>query len=251
MLASLNILNSALTSSLRGWQGIQSRTDVAAPAQRLQLFNRENCPYCRLVREALNELNLDVEIYPASSRDSRFYNQLKALSGATQVPFLVDPNTDTNMAESMDIVHYLFKTYGVGKVPLQWRFATLQTMSSYVASVARVLQVRGKKAACVPDKMLELYSFEGSPFARPVRELLNAMALPYVLKSCGRSKWQEWLLPPLRQHLNISVSSQLANRVELQAKEGRMSIPYLWDPNTQRGLFESEDIMDYLRKEYG
>jgi glutathione S-transferase len=33
--------------------------------------------------------------------------------------------------------------------------------------------------------------------------------------------------------------------------EGRVSIPYLYDPNSETGLFESEDIMQYLRNTYG
>jgi|GEM_PF-5459683 len=28
------------------------------------------------------------------------------------------------------------------------------------------------------------------------------------------------------------------------------SIPYLYDPNTERGMFESADILDYLRATY-
>ena len=37
----------------------------------------------------------------------------------------------------------------------------------------------------------------------------------------------------------------------LQQTEGRVSIPYLYDPNTEQGLFESADILDYLRETYG
>jgi len=98
--------------------------------------------------------------------------------------------------------------------------------------------------------MLELYSFESSPYARPVRELLCEMEIPYILRSCGRTRLQEWILPPLRKRLNITPNSELENRRVLQDTEGKVSIPYLYDPNTEQGMFESEDILDYLGATY-
>ena len=99
--------------------------------------------------------------------------------------------------------------------------------------------------------MLELYSFESSPYARPVRELLCEMEIPYILRNCGRTNLQEWILPPVRKALQITPQSTLENRRILQDMEGRVSIPYLYDPNSETGLFESEDIMQYLRDTYG
>ena len=101
-----------------------------------------------------------------------------------------------------------------------------------------------------PEYLLELYSFESSPFARPVRELLCEMEIPYILRSCGRTRLQEWILPPLRERFNIKPDSELENRRVLQDTEGKVSIPYLYDPNTELGLFESADILDYLRDTY-
>jgi len=40
------------------------------------------------------------------------------------------------------------------------------------------------------------------------------------------------------------------NRRALQNAEGKVSIPYLYDPNTEQGLFESGDILNYLRDSY-
>jgi glutathione S-transferase len=102
-----------------------------------------------------------------------------------------------------------------------------------------------------PEFLLELYSFESSPYARPVRELLCNMEIPYILRSCGRTEMQEWLLPPMRAKMNVQPESKLANRRQLQAEEGKVSIPYLYDPNTERGLFESGDILVYLQNTYG
>jgi glutathione S-transferase len=39
--------------------------------------------------------------------------------------------------------------------------------------------------------------------------------------------------------------------VTLQQDQGRVSIPFLFDPNTGQGMFESADILDYLRDTYG
>jgi len=102
-----------------------------------------------------------------------------------------------------------------------------------------------------PKYLLELYSFESSPYARPVRELLCEMEIPYIVRNCGRTRLEEWILPPLRERLKITVDSELENRRALQKTEGRVSIPYLYDPNTELGLFESADILDYLRDTYG
>ena len=99
--------------------------------------------------------------------------------------------------------------------------------------------------------MLELYSFEGSPYARPVREKLCELEIPYILRSCGRSELNDWLLPPVRDALNIDHESKLPNRKDLKEQEGRVSIPYLYDPNEDQGMFESAQILDYLQAQYG
>ena len=76
------------------------------------------------------------------------------------------------------------------------------------------------------------------------------MEMPYVVRNCGRSQVQEWLLPPVRKALNITPESVLENRRHLQHREGRVSIPYLYDPNTDIGMFESTDILAYLASNY-
>ena len=136
-------------------------------------------------------------------------------------------------------------------MPLKWRAGRLQTFGSMLASAPRLNQGMQANTGLEPDYLLELYSFESSPYARPVRELLCEMEIPYILRNCGRTQLQEWMLPPLRDALNITPESELDNRRALQEQEGRVSIPYLYDPNSEEGLFESEDILDYLRDRYG
>ena len=120
-----------------------------------------------------------------------------------------------------------------------------------LASAPRMRQGMQARPGVEPEYLLELYSFESSPYARPVRELLCEMEIPYIVRNCGRTELQEWLLPPVRAALRITPDSQLDNRRILQDMEGKVSIPYLYDPNSETGLFESADIMNYLRNAYG
>jgi len=245
------IASSLLATLVRSTNGIQSTPAAVKPQQMLQLYEFENCPYCRLVREALTELDLDAEIYPCPKGGQRFRPEVKALGGKTQFPYLLDPNTGSEMYESLDIVAYLFETYGQRPLPLKWRAGKLQTLGSMLASAPRLDQGVNARPAVEPQYLLELYSFESSPYARPVRELLCEMEIPYILRNCGRTELQEWILPPVRAALNVTPQSKLENRRILQDREGRVSIPYLYDPNTETGLFESADILQYLRDTYG
>ncbi len=246
-----NIASSLLATLVRGSNGIQSSPAAVKPQEMLQLYDIENCPYCRLVREALTELDLDVEIYPCPKGGERFRPALEARGGKAQFPYLVDPNTGAEMYESLDIVSYLFETYGQKSLPLKWRAGKLQTLGSMLASAPRMGQGLKARPGREPGYLLELYSFESSPYARPVRELLCEMEIPYIVRNCGRTELQEWILPPVRAALKIVPHSTLENRQILQDMEGRVAIPYLFDPNTESGLFESTDIMAYLRDTYG
>jgi len=245
-----NIATSLLSTLLRGSSGIQSRPAAKRPLELLQLYDIENCPYCRLVREALTELDLDAQIFPCPKNGERYRPEVVARGGKAQFPYLVDPNTGVEMYESLQIVDYLFETYGQRKLPLKWRAGQLQTFGSMLASASRMGQGMEAEPGEEPDYLLELYSFESSPYARPVREMLCNMEISYILRNCGRTRLEEWLLPGVRERLGIEVESELDNRRELQATEGRVSIPYLYDPNTERGLFESAQIMAYLQDNY-
>jgi glutathione S-transferase len=246
-----NLPTSMLATLLRAGNGIQSTPAAVKPKQLLQLYDIENCPYCRLVRESLTELALDAQIYPCPKGGQRFRPQLIERGGKAQFPYLVDPNTGVEMYESLDIVDYLFERYGQRTLPIKWRLGKLQTFGSMLASAARMHEGMQARPGRVPNELLELYSFESSPFARVVRELLCEMEIPYIVRNCGRTELAEWILPPLRERLAIQPQSDGENRRVLQDTEGKVSIPYLYDPNTERGLFESADILDYLRASYG
>jgi len=246
-----NLATSVIATLLRASSGIQTVPAAVKPKKNLQLYDIENCPYCRLVREALTELDLDVEIYPCPKSGTRFRPQVIERGGKAQFPFLVDPNTGAQMYESLDIVDYLFATYGRRQLPRRWRAGKWQTLGSMLASAGRMTRGVQARPGKLPERLLELYSFESSPYARLVRELLCEMEIPYLLRNCGRTQLQEWILPAVRERLHIQPDSEVKNRRVLQDTAGRVSIPYLYDAGTGRGLFESADILDYLRTTYG
>lgn len=246
----LNVLSSLLSTVIRSTNGIQATPAINKPVKLLQLYDIENCPYCRLVREALTELDLDVLILPCPKKGERYREELVERGGKAQFPYLVDPNTEVEMYESLDIVAYLFETYGSGELPIKWRLGGLQTTGSMLASAPRTHRGMRANTGVFPEQLLELYSFESSPYARLVREKLCEMEIPYIVRNCGRTELQEWLLPPMRKLFNVTPESKLDNRRHLQHREGRVSIPYLYDPNTDEGLFESSDIITYLENHY-
>jgi glutaredoxin len=239
-----------LATLVRTGAGISSESALLKPEISLKLFDIEGCPYCRLVREALTELDLDAEIYPCPKQGQRYRIEVIEKGGKAQFPFLIDPNTGAQMYESLSIIKYLFETYGQKSLPFKWQLGPLQTIGSMLASSARPGLGITKKGSRAPQQLLELYSFESSPYARIVREYLCEMELPYILRNCGRTELSEWLLPPLRDALNLVPNSGLTNRKILQQKAGRMAIPYLLDPNENVEMFESAKIVEYLEATY-
>jgi glutathione S-transferase len=78
----------------------------------LELYELEGCPYCAKVIQKLDELGLEYDSHMVPRSHSE-RTEVKAVSGQTGVPVLVDVDNDiTGMPESDDIVEYLEKTYG-------------------------------------------------------------------------------------------------------------------------------------------
>jgi glutathione S-transferase len=199
------------------------------PEKLLELYEFEACPFCRKAREAFTAFDLDVLVYPCPKGGERFR------PGKKMFPYLVDPNTGTSMYESMDIARYLAKTYSDGKLPLGLSLGPLTTLSSALASVWRSghggrVRARASGAMDTPGRPLELWSFEGSPYCRLVRETLCELELPYVLHNVGKGS---------------------AHRAAFVARSGKMMVPYLVDENTGAAMFESADIIAYLDATYG
>ena len=201
------------------------------PTEPLQLYEFENCPFCRLVREALTTLDLEALIHPCPKGGQRFRPEVRRRGGKEQFPYLIDPNTGRELYESMDIVEYLFREYGDGPVPLSLSLRPLSKVGSTLASVVRVARGRGGvRPSSAAAKPLELWSFEASPYCRIVRETLCELELPYLLHNVGKHS---------------------PSRPAFVARSGRMLVPYLVDPNHDCAMFESADIVRYLQETYG
>ena len=80
-----------------------------------------------------------------------------------------------------------------------------------------------------PERPLELYGFESSPFCRIVREALCSLELLYLLHN---------------------VAKRSPKREAFVKRSGKMMVPYLVDPNTGQAMFESADIVRYLEQTY-
>lgn len=199
------------------------------PDKLLELYEFEACPYCRRARQALSHLDLDAMIYPCPRGGTRFRPAVKQRGGRSQFPYLVDPNTGVEMYESLDIARYLHETYGAGRVP--WAFRGMRRVAplSTLASALRPTKGGRVANANAPEQPLVLYSFEASPYCRLVREALCELELPYELHNVAKGS---------------------PSRNEFIALSGKMMVPYLIDPNTDTALFESADIVVYLRDTY-
>ena len=199
------------------------------PAAPLELYEFEGCPFCRKVRETLSFLDLEVAVYPCPKGGARFRPVATALGGKAQFPLLVDPNTKTTLYESDAINTYLANTYGTGKRPLMVSLGPVTMASSVLATVLRKGKGTTTRPSRPPEKRLELWSFEASPYCRLVRERLTELELPYLLHNVGKKS---------------------PSRKAFVARSGKMQVPWLLDPNTGKELFESEAIVDYLDQTY-
>ncbi|KAL5710641.1 hypothetical protein ACHQM5_021181 [Ranunculus cassubicifolius] len=151
------------------------------------------------------------------------------MGGKQQFPYMANPNTGVAMYESDAIIKYLCEKYGDGSVPLLLSLGLLTTLTAGFAMIGRM----GRGSKYTPSKMppqpVELWAYEPSPFCKVVREVLVELELPHILHSCARGS-------PKRQIL--------------YEKAGHFQVPYLEDPNTGVKMFESAEIVDYLRATY-
>jgi len=209
---------------------MKSQTMEAPTKKPLVLYEFEGCPYCRKVREALTELNLDADIKPCPKNGLRYREEVRALGGKLQFPYLIDPDTGWAGYESAEIIHYLYRTYGQGKKPgFLLRNNLVANLNSTLSSAVRPTKGTRAQPSRPPAQPLELYSFEISPYCRIVRERLCELELPYRLHNVGKGS---------------------PSRHAFVQRSGKMMVPYLIDPNTDTELFESADIIDYLNTHY-
>ncbi len=229
-----NDLSSFAATIVRLGRGISPRVTAdqrPEPKQLLELYDFEACPYCRKVREVLSELDLDYLVHPVAHGSGRG-KELIRLGGKRQVPYLVDPNTTTQLYESDEIIEYLNDTYG-GDQRAGWSLplpSVLDNAVSFAASAARLGRGRRSRVDTPRHlKPLTLYNMEGSPYCRKVRETLSDLDLEHIVRNVPKGS---------------------PKRAELAKRGGKVQVPYLIDPNTHREMYESDDIVAYLEKQY-
>lgn len=247
---SSDVATSVLTSTLAGWRGTSVVSPATPPEKNLELYDIEGSPYCRAVREVLTALSLDVIILPCPKGGQRFRPEAKRLGGKLQFPLLIDPNTDTVMYESADIVAYLFRTYGNRPTPKYYLAKPWTATVSGAGSALRGWKGVRARPAKVPEQRLELWSFESSPYSRLVRERLTELELPYLLHNIGKEQFADMGPATMRVKPGPYVPKPGGKRERVLAKLGKVQVPYLEDPNTGTALFESSAIIDYLEKQY-
>lgn len=157
------VANSLAATVAEAGRGVRIRGAQRQPEELLELYDMENCPFCRVVRQTLTELDLDAMIYPCPKGGVRYRPLVKQLGGREMFPYLYDPNTDTGLYESADIIAYLYETYSNLPAPGYWKVKAMMTAPSIAASVLR--RGNGLRSEHVqdPGNPLELYSFETSP----------------------------------------------------------------------------------------
>lgn len=81
-----------------------SKLSPPRPTQQLVLYSYEGNQFCRLVREVLTELDITYELRSAGKGSPRREELSAITGGSSQQPFIIDPNTGVQMADSKDII---------------------------------------------------------------------------------------------------------------------------------------------------
>lgn len=224
-----DVATSFVASIARLGTGMEVAGVGARPEQTLELYEFESCPFCRKVREALSILDLDAMIYPCPQNGPRFRPKVIEMAGKAQFPYFIDRSAGREMYESDLIVGHLFGRYGDSNIPWALSTPVLTDVSSFLASAVRATGGRRYRPATAPQRPLELWSFEASPYCRLVRERLCELEIPYLLHNVAKGS---------------------TKRKAFETRAGKIMVPFLVDPNTGVEMFESGDICAYLDRTY-
>jgi glutathione S-transferase len=224
-----NFASALAATALRAGSGAMVKFAGPRPTDVIVLYERESCPYSRLVRETLSELDLDALIKPCPPGERTHNRELLDLSGKQEVPFLIDRNTGVSLSGTDNIVGYLSEHYGTHRAPAHLRDNAVNVLASRLASSVRGGDINYGEPKRRPDVALELWNYEASPYCRMVRERLGQLGIAYVSHNLARRS---------------------PKRAAFKQRFGREQFPYLFDPNTNVGMFESEAILRYLNDTY-
>jgi glutathione S-transferase len=224
-----NFAGALAAAAVRVGSGARVTFAGPRPTDVIVLYERESCPHSRLVRETLSELDVDALIKPCPPGESVHNRELRDVSGKGEVPFMIDRSTRVSLGESGKIIRYLTEKYGSRSAPARLRGGPVSLLASRLASTIRGGQIRYGEPKRRPELPLELWNYEASPYCRLVRERLGQLGIAHVSHNLARHS---------------------PKRAAFKVRFGREQFPYLFDPNTQLGMFESETILRYLTDTY-
>jgi glutaredoxin len=199
-----------------------------------------------LVREVLTELDIPYQLRSAGKESPR-RNELAATSvnGSTQCPYLLDPNTNTAMAESSVIIRYLYQTYALWTPPnelLQWVSLYILPLAKPLFLVLTPLQAgssdkdnpdgyreriaiaRADVESTIRSAPVVVYTYGLSPFSFETKALLDNLNIVYKEVSLGA----EWI-PGLIQ------AGGSETRAALLEMTGQSSLPHVFIGGTSIG----------------
>jgi len=188
-------------------------------------------------------------VSPSGSRRRRATTAVLAVQKPEN--FAVPEPKPLQIPESTDLGKFAKNTLalafrlGVSAFVLGWKIDTLfyeddgdgETKKKYSLSLGPLSirdgsSVMNAEDVPRPKRPLVLYEYDASPYCKRVREFINLLDLTVEYRPC----------PGARQ-------GKFSD--ELYEKTGRRTVPYLYDPNTDQGLFESSDQIEYLLANYG
>ncbi|CAJ1952510.1 unnamed protein product [Cylindrotheca closterium] len=223
---------------------------VNKPEKKLILYSYEGNQFCRLVREVLTELDISYELRSAGKKSPRRDELAGITGGSTQCPYLVDPNTDTSLAESADIIRHLYASYASWTPPseiLQWASQSIIPAAKPIFKFTAPLQAGSSdEDSSKYDQELEaakseikeetasapvvVYTYELSPFSFEVKSTLESLKVEYKEISLGK-EWLPGLIAP-----NGSIK-----RAALLDMTGQSSLPHIFIGGKPiGGLFSGE-----------
>lgn len=256
----IKILQSVASSIAEGGRGTMGTPNPLQPPKSLKLYEFEGSPFCRRVREVMTLLNLDYEVYPCPKGGKRYREVVQQLGGRQMFPFFIDENTGEQLYHSKKIIQHLFQHYSAkGEVPKAYAHypnIPFVALTGTILNGARGVWVKKNIIdRPAPEKLLELWGFEASPFTRVVRAVLAELELPFIFHNVAKERWQD--IGPAVLRLKAGPYKPIAGGKRDQLikviahPEHKIQVPYLVDPNTNTQMFESADIVKYLQKQYG
>lgn len=169
------------------------------------LYSYDGNQFCRLVREVLTELDIVYDCKSAGKTSPRREELAQLTGGSSQCPYLIDDGAVVSMAESGDIIKYLYKTYAKYTPPNE----VMQFVSDKVLPVIKPLfglltkvqagqqdpdyEEQVAKATAEIELEMEsapvvVYTYDLSPFSWETKSLLDSLNVEYKEVSLGK----EW-----------------------------------------------------------